>query len=192
MSGTSLDEMFQPDKAAPLAGAGADGEADGFDDLDLEPATTRRIHPLTASLLVALVAVGAFAGGVAVQKSKGTAASVAGLPGGLGARGAFGEFPGGPGGAGVGGAATGTGGGTGAAASAAVIGQVVSISGNTLTIKNFGGKTVVVHLPAGTTVSKTTSTSLSSLSAGTTVSVAGTTAADGSVTATAITTRGGS
>ena len=34
-----------------------------------DPAHTRRVHPLTAGLLVALLGVGAFAGGVAVQKS---------------------------------------------------------------------------------------------------------------------------
>jgi hypothetical protein len=201
MNGTSLDEMFSPDRSegpgqsAPLdAGLDAGGDGD-FDDLDLDPVRRRRVSLVTGALLVALFGIAAFAGGVAVQKSQGASAAT-GLPGGAPA--GFGGFPGGgagaPGGATPGGSTgtTGTATGTGTTTpSAAVIGQVVSISGNTLTIKNFGGKTVVVHLPAGTTVSKTTSEPITTLTPGTTVTVSGTTASDGSVTATGVTTRGG-
>jgi Domain of unknown function (DUF5666) len=195
MSGTSLDEMFQPESTGapngrPVTEAGAGiEEDDGFDDFDLDPAHTRRVHPLTAGLLVALLGVGAFAGGVAVQKSHDSGTTAAASTG-LAALAGRGGFGGGAGG-GFGGAGAGaTGSGAGTAASAAVIGQVVSINGTTLTVKNFGGKTIIVHLPAGTTLSKTTSEPLSSLTAGTTVTVSGTTATDGTVTATSVTTRG--
>jgi len=157
-----------------------------IDDLELEPMAKRRLHPLTGALLLALFGIAAFAGGVAVQKSHGTAAA-SGVPTGFPAAlaGGFGNLGGPAGAAGATGSTS-----SSSAASAAVIGQVVSISGSTLTVRNFGGKTVIVHLPAGTTVSRTTSVPLSTLVAGSTVTVAGTTGSDGSVTATAVTTRG--
>ncbi|HEY4992698.1 MAG TPA: hypothetical protein VII33_11515 [Nakamurella sp.] len=185
MSSTNLDEMFEPKGADPVSNDDAGG-AEDFDDLELEPMAKRRLHPLTGALLLALFGIAAFAGGVAVQKSHGTAAA-SGVPTGFPAAlaGGFGNLGGPAGAAGATGSTS-----SSSAASAAVIGQVVSISGSTLTVRNFGGKTVIVHLPAGTTVSRTTSVPLSTLVAGSTVTVAGTTGSDGSVTATAVTTRG--
>ena len=85
-----------------------------------------------------------------------------------------------------------TSGGTSAAATPAVIGHVVTVTANSLTVKNLGGKTVTVHLSAATTVTAAWSGpgATPALRAGQTVTVAGTTAADGSVTATSVTNRG--
>ncbi|NHC45113.1 hypothetical protein [Motilibacter aurantiacus] len=84
----------------------------------------------------------------------------------------------------------GTGGpGTADASTPAVVGQVVSVQGDTLTVKNFAGKTVTVKVPEGTAVTSSSSVDLSQLVAGTSVSVAGTTADDGSVTASSVTSR---
>jgi hypothetical protein len=70
-----------------------------------------------------------------------------------------------------------------------VIGTVVSVKGKTMTVKDLGGKRHVVHLTDATTATRTTALPVGALTAGTTVSVEGTTNADGSVAATAITTR---
>jgi hypothetical protein len=66
------------------------------------------------------------------------------------------------------------------------IGTVKSISGTTLTITNFAGTTVTVTVPSTATV---TTPGLRGLTVGATVSVAGTTNADGTVTATSVTSR---
>ncbi|RZS87204.1 hypothetical protein EV189_2628 [Motilibacter rhizosphaerae] len=104
------------------------------------------------------------------------------------AGGAAGELPGGaPAGApGTGGAA-----GSSAAAGPAVVGTVVKVSGSTVTVRNFAGKLVTVQVPAGTSVTRTTTTPLRALEAGSTVSVSGTAGTDGSVTASALTQSAG-
>ena len=89
------------------------------------------------------------------------------------------------------GTGAGTGSGTAAAAGPVVVGQVVSVSGTTVTVRNFGGKLVTVTVPEGTTVTSATTVPLSALKPGSTISVVGTTSADGKVTASALTTRTG-
>ena len=124
-----------------------------------------------------------FTGGVLTQKhhDAGTSASSTGFPS-LGA----GGFPtglggGAPGAATSGGATTTTG--------PAVIGTVVKVVGQIMTVKDLGGKSHVIHLTGTTKATKTTTIDLDALKAGTTVTVSGTTSADGSVSATTITTR---
>ncbi|MFI7585693.1 hypothetical protein ACIB24_01295 [Spongisporangium articulatum] len=178
-------------------------EVEPIDPLDeelLAEEAKRRPGKLTLALAAGIVLVGAFAGGVLVQKHYGDSGSSA-LPGGAnfanraGVEGfPSGGFPGGgegfPGGAAV----TGTGGGTGAGTSTggsstsstpAVVGTLTKVSGKSLTVKNFGGKYVKVAMTDDTTV--TMPASLSKLVQGTTVSVVGTTGDDGTVKATAVT-----
>jgi hypothetical protein len=150
----------------------------------------RRTNRLTALLVALIVAALAFAGGVAVQKAhdKGlVAASAATRARGAGATGGTGAGGTGAGGTGAGGtAAAGGTGGAGGTAAPVAIGTVKSISGSTLTLTNFAGTVVTVTVPPTATV---TTDGLGGLVAGGTVSVAGTTAADGTVTATSITSR---
>jgi hypothetical protein len=163
------------------AGYGADDDL-----LDVPP--PKRLSRVTAVLVAGIVAAAGFAGGALVQKhhdagltSAGGAAGAFRRQGtGTGTGGAEG-FPGG--GFPVGG----TGAGGSGAAAPAVVGRVVSVSGNTLTVKNFAGRTVTVTVPEGTSV--TSVVPLSSLKAGTSVSVTGTAGADGSVTASGVTAR---
>ena len=178
------------------------------DDLLLDAAWDRPAirNRLTSVLLVAVLVVCGFAGGIAFQRQRGAAAPTAGglptagLPGG----GAFpgGAFPSGfPGGAqnlpgsgsGVSADASGTsgnplGGGrsTGADQTSppVVVGTVTAVRSTSVTVQNFAGKNVTVQVPS---TAKVTTTGLTGLSAGATVAVAGTAAADGTVTATAIT-----
>jgi hypothetical protein len=161
----------------------------------------RRMSRLTIALLAGLALTVTFTGGALAQKDLGSSTNAA--AGGVARRaGGAGAFPGGgtfPGGAAGGITGTGTGAGTTAgaapatggstAATTAVIGTVVSVSGTTLTVKNLGGKTVIVHLGTDATITKSTTLTASALIAGTTVSVDGTTGSDGSITATAVTTR---
>jgi hypothetical protein len=70
-----------------------------------------------------------------------------------------------------------------------VVGTVTKLSGSSLTVKNLGGKSVKVKIPAGATITVVAGKKLTTLKTGATVSVAGTTATDGTVTATAITVR---
>jgi hypothetical protein len=129
----------------------------------------------------------------------------AGGAGGAGGYGSFGGFAGGAGaGTGVagqgqgqqGGSAAGTGSGaagSGAAGSGAaaatpvVVGTVSKLSGSTLVVKNFGGKSVTVKITAATTFSLPAKLAVSGLKKGTSVSVAGSTAKDGTVTASSVT-----
>lgn len=176
-------------------------ETDDYDeDADLLPAEARSpVNRWTIGLIAAVLMVGSFGAGAYAQRGTGstdqtTAAGGLARPGGTGRQGGYGQFGGGgfggqaPGGApGTGQGAAGSG--QGAAATPVVVGQVVSVSGSTLTVKNFAGATVKVTVPEGTAVSVTASTPLAGLKAGTTVSVSGTKGSDGSVTATGVTAR---
>jgi len=166
---------------------------EGDDDLDLAPPPRRHLGALTGTLLAGLLAAGTFAGGVLAQKSHdrgllagatvGRAGRTAAFAGGGFAGGGFAGGAGG-GGAGGGGAGSGT-----AAAGPVVIGTVVSSTGTSLVVKNFAGRTVTVSLGEGTAVTRSTAVAPAALRPGTAVSITGTTAPDGSVTATAVTSR---
>ena len=108
---------------------------------------------------------------------------------GTGVGGGAGTGTGAAGGDAAGGAAAGGAGGTAAAATPAVVGTVVKVSGTTVTVKNFGGKTIKVTVPADTAITLSTALKLTGLKAGTSISIVGTTAADGSVTASSVTAR---
>jgi hypothetical protein len=148
------------------------------------------------------------AGVVAALRNRtgsGTAAGGYGAAGGFGAAGGYGAA-GGFGGGGTAGARAGTGAGTGsgggigqggsgtgtgqggdtAGAAAGVpvaVGTLQTISGTTLTLKNFADAVITVHVPATATV---TTPGLTGLRPGMSVSVSGTKAADGTVTATSV------
>lgn len=176
----------------------------GEDLLDDEWERPRRTNRLTWILLAAIVAALAFAGGVAVQKAHDTAlvgsvttrARAAGGfgggtgTGGQGRNGAAGTGQGSGAGQG-GGTGAGTGGDAGGAGSAGAgtpvaVGTIKTVSGQTLTLTDFGGTVVTVHIPATATV---TTVGLNPPAVGSPVSVMGTKAPDGSVTAVAITVR---
>jgi len=198
---TALDPPAPEDSG--VGGVEADEELDLGEldevDADLLPAASRRpLSRLTGLLIVGVVAAGAFGAGVTVQKAHdgsltgGGGAQAAGFGGGGGFRGGGG---GGAGGGGFGGG-RGTGAGQGGAAAAgsaagvpAVVGQVVSVKGNTLVVRNFGGRTITVTIPDGTTVTRQTPLDLTALKAGTVVAVEGTTGQNGTVTATSVTAR---
>jgi hypothetical protein len=165
------------------------------DDLDLLAESNRRPGKMTTLLIAGILAVVAFGGGVVVQKHYGSSSSgtaAGGFSQRAGAAGGAGGFPGGTGGTGgvtLGGGST-AGGGTGdtsASTTPAVVGTVVKVSGTTVTVKNFAGKTVKVTVPASTAISLSSALKLTGLKAGTSISIVGTTAADGSVTASAVT-----
>lgn len=179
--GTTVDGW-----AVPASTNGVQPAENPDDDLfDADWNRPKRANRLTFVLVAALVAALAFAGGVAVQKKHdaGLAASAtAGRARGAGGFGGTTE-----------GGATGQAGTTGQGGAAAqgggppvAIGTVKSISGSTLTITNFAGTVVTVTVPPTATV---TTPGLGGLAPGATVSVAGTTNADGTVTATTVTSR---
>jgi len=154
-----------------------------------------RSNRLTRMLLVAILVVAGFGGGVLLQKKHDagstSSTSASGLPAGFsrgaGARGGLGT---GLGGTGTGASSPGGVTGSGAATTVpVVVGTVQAVSGTTLTVQNFAGTVVTVTVPATATV---TTSGLTPLSAGTTVSVSGVKQPDGSVVASAITARAAS
>jgi hypothetical protein len=191
--------------------SGGDHFDDGGDELDSEfaPQPRKRLGKLTAILVALLVAGGGFLAGIQVQKHQTTPAASAasafarrGTATGAEGGGGFGGFGGGTGGTGRGTGGTGTGGtgtggtgtggtGTGGTGSTTaipvVIGQIVSVTGDTVVVKNLGGKLITVKLSATTTITQVST--VAALKAGQNVTVGGTTAADGTVTATSVGTR---
>jgi len=156
---------------------------EGDDDLDLAPPPRRHLGALTGTLLAGLLAAGTFAGGVLAQKSHDRGLLAGATVGRAGRAAAF-AGAGFGGGAGGGGAGSGT-----AAAGPVVIGTVVSSTATSLVVKNFAGRTVTVSLGEATAVTRSTAVAPAALRPGTTVSITGTTGPDGSVTATAVTSR---
>lgn len=176
----------EPSGTGPGSGdQGADDENDsdendsdlfGDEQWDRPPRTNR----LTRVLLMAILVVAGFGGGVLVQKHAGSSSgSVSSFPSG---------FPAGGFSPGAGGGTSAAAGGSGAASSQApvVVGTVKSVSGTTVLVANFAGAVVKVTVPATATV---TTPGLTPLAAGETVSVSGAKKADGSVVATAIVAR---
>lgn len=152
------------------------GDLFGDEQWDRPPRTNR----LTRVLLVAILVVAGFGGGVLVQKHAGSSSgSASSFPSG---------FPTGGFSPGAGGGTSAAAGGSGAASSQApvVVGTVKSVSGTTVLVANFAGTVVTVTVPATATV---TTPGLTPLAAGETVSVSGAKRADGSVVATAIVAR---
>jgi hypothetical protein len=166
-------------------------DEDWFEETDELPRRRRRrlLGPVPAVLFAILLLAGGFLAGVEVQKNQGgSSTSGSGLAGfaalraaakGSGAAGATRSSSGGfAGGAGFGGAG-------GLAGAGITAGEVSYLSGNTLYVTNTEGNTVKVSAPSGTKVSKTVSTSVSSIHPGDTVLVRGSQSA-GKVTASSI------
>jgi len=198
--GTPDVTLFDQAQTTEIAGAGGGGDHfdDADDELDAEfaPQPRKRLGKLTIGLAALLVAGAGFLGGLQVQKHEGSTSTVNPFAaaaarrgtgtGGTAGGGGFGGF-GGATGTGTGGGAGGTTGGTGTSTIPAVIGQIVSASGNTVVVKNLGGQEVTVKLSDTTIISQTATAA--DLKAGQNVTVSGTTGADGTVTATSVGTR---
>jgi hypothetical protein len=142
----------------------------------------------TAALGTAVACAAGFLGGIEIEKSQlSTTASAAVAPGGTagsaaagaGARAAFGF--------GFGAGAAGGGGGGGGAAS---FGTVSSVNGNTIYVTQASGNTVKVRLSSATKITKSLSTSKSSLHPGDAVVVQGATGKNGTLAATSISDSG--
>jgi len=148
-------------------------DADDADFAELPP--KRRVPVLTKGLIVGILMVVAFGGGVMIQKQHdaSSASASSGVP----------SFSGGiPAGAGAGGGST-------AASGPVVVGTVVGVAGNDVTVKDLGGSTHVVHVSATTGLATTSVDWSTSLKPGTTVSINGTKTDDGTITATTVTQR---
>lgn len=193
LSTTTVDhptiEEEEPDVPRGTAPQGATIDDDDADFAELTP--KRGVPAITKLLLVGILVAAGFSGGVMIQKNFGasSASLSTGLPG------FTGEIPAGfPTGAG---AATGDGGasdggngeGSTAASGPVVVGTVVSVSGNDITVEDLGGATHVVHVTETTGLATAGVDWSTSLKPGSTVSVNGTKADDGSVTATTVTQR---
>ena len=174
---------LRPDVPEGTAPQSAMTDADDADFAELPP--KRRVPVFTKGLIVGILMVVAFGGGVMIQKqhdassasaSAGFPSFAGGIPAGVGAGG---------GGASNGGAS----GGSSAASGPVVVGTVVGVAGNDVTVKDLGGSTHVVHVSATTDLATTSVTWSTSLKPGTTVSINGTKADDGTITATTVTQR---
>ncbi|MCU1552368.1 MAG: hypothetical protein JWR36_2928 [Glaciihabitans sp.] len=135
----------------------------------------RYVTPILA--LVAALVIGIF-GGVIIGHSTASASTQAGAGAGfgqgrLGAEGGFGGQ----------GGATGAPGGAGGNFTS---GTIVSVSGNTVVIKQTDGTKVTVTTSGSTAVTKTTKSSVSALATGDTITVIGAKDSSGNVTATTI------
>jgi hypothetical protein len=166
-------------------------DVDGADEIEEEfaPQPKRKLGKASVLLAALLVAGVGFIGGVEAQKHHtGSSAATTGFAARAGAaRGegfqGGGGFAGGTGGL-PGGTATSSAAPGATASTPTVIGTIVSVTGNTMVVKNFAGKLVHVTLSASTAVTKTVPTS--ALTKGQTVTVIGTTGTDGKVAATSV------
>ncbi|MDT7581884.1 MAG: hypothetical protein QOK35_3148 [Pseudonocardiales bacterium] len=164
---------------------------DPDDDLfDVSFEAPRRTNRLTAVLIVALLVVAGFAGGVLVQKRHDTFLAAAAV--GAGDRRSGGGRQQGsaptaaPGGTGAG-DSTGGSGGDAAAGGPVVDGTVRTVNKDSIEVTDRSGAIVRVFVPQTATV---TTRGLGGLVYDAPVSVAGTKDVDGSVTATSVTVRG--
>lgn len=131
---------------------------------------------LTISLVVAIALMGGFYSGFRYEKSK--------VPQAAASPAAFAGVGGGGGGT----ASPGTGGtgGAGGFVGRGTFGQVESVNGNLLTIKDAQGSEVKVQLQASTTITKTVGGAKGDLTQGVNVTVTGQRGTDGTVTAVAV------
>ncbi len=160
----------------------SDGELHSFfEDADdfAAPAASARSARLTRLLTLLLVVVVSFAAGSYAQNRYGPAGGTGATRGGALPSG----MPMGP-------AATAAAGSTTPVSSSpAVIGTVVAVSGDQLTVRDFAGKTHVIAVGSGTKVVSETRIELPALKSGDAVSVAGSTSEDGVIAATSVTKR---
>ncbi len=181
MSREDDTEILPMPSAEPGHTAGYDGDLAAA----LSAAAPRRWHNRTTLVLAALLfLVGGLLGGVEVQKRWGATATGAnnnrpGLPAGTGT----GRFPD------AAGPATGAdqGGATPSAAAAGATGTVKLVDGATVYVQTADGSIVTVRTNAETTVRASQRSALTDLKAGDAVTVQGAADAEGTVTATTVT-----
>jgi len=183
---TGIDQLLDgdPDGANPADHGDASRVAgDSVDDEFELPPARGRLPRLTALLLAGVLIAAGFLAGAYVQRTHGASSTATtGFPN-------FGS--GGPpnfGGALPGGDTSAPGGSTTSNRNN-VIGTVVHANTSSITVKDFGGTTHVVHVKASTQVQRNTDISANDLKPGSTVVVTGTSGAGGSITATSITQR---
>ena len=170
----------RPDVPEGTAPQSAMPDTDDAEFAELPP--KRRVPLLTKGLIVGILMVVAFGGGVMIQKQHDASSASASS--------SFPSFAGGiPAGAGAGASNGGASGGSTTASGPVVVGTVVGVAGNDVTVKDLGGSSHVVHVSATTGLATTSVDWSTSLKPGTTVSVNGTKADDGTVTATTVTQR---
>lgn len=143
----------------------------------------RRLPVLTAILVLAVGAGGAFIGGAEIQKNYGTAANSSATGTASSTSALAGRFRG----AGANTAGRGLPGGAAAGAGGGTAGTVTLIKGSSLYVTDASGNTVTVKTTSGSQITKTVSGSVKTIHPGDTVTVTGTQAKNGSYTATAIT-----
>ena len=182
MTPASDDTAVLP--AAPAAPEPVAERDDGLAGELARAAPRRWWNRATVALGAVVLLLGAFLGGLQVQKHYGTGATATGFPsgGGAGARGG-GGFPGGgslPGG----GVAP-----TAAAPAAAgpTNGKVKLVNGSTIYVETADGTVVTVKTSGDTAVQRATRSKLKDVKAGDTVSVQGAADGQGTVTATTVT-----
>lgn len=175
MNDTSVDHRTDdPDLDIDI-----DSESAWADDEFAESPRRRGPGLLTTLLLVALVAAAGFTAGVVAQKQTADSAAAGGLPPFL----QGGALP--PG-------LTPPGGGGGTATTAntpALVGTVVAVDGDTVTVQDLGGNQFQVLTTPDTTVTLSSPITTDTLANGQNVQVRGTKKSDGTVDATAITAR---
>jgi hypothetical protein len=168
------------------------GWDDDEEDLPVRP-VRKRLGPFSLLLIGAVVAAGAFYGGVVTEKNHvtattvsaaaasraRTAATTAGAPGAAGAAGAAGRT-GTAGAAGAAGAAGGAGG------AGATFGTVKLIDGTNVYVQDATGNITKVATTAQSTITITSTGTTKNIKPGDTVVVTGPTGADGTVNATSI------
>jgi Domain of unknown function (DUF5666) len=153
-------------------------------DIEPDPALVgelqrrRAVTPLTRSLLVLVIAGGAFLGGVLVERSQAKTTPSSALPSGVSANIAA-LF----GGARTSTTVAGAGGTTGASST---FGTVKLVDGKNVYVSDAQGNVVKVATNATTKITTNQPASIAKLKPSTTVIVQGTTAADGTLTATSI------
>jgi hypothetical protein len=173
----------EPTEPLVIADQYLDADAEDEDDDYLpRPQVGRRIPALTAALLLAILATGAFFSGVEVQKRAGKAKAT-NTSAALATAGATGNTNGA--------AATGTGGAAGFGGSGRAggrsIGLVTNVQPGVISITDAQGNVVKITTTANPTVSKSTQGTLSDIQIGNTIVVQGQQGSDGSVKATSIT-----
>ena len=186
----SIDETHQT-QAEPAFAAQQPVERDQWidEDEELPPRPRRRLlTPVPLALLGVLLLACGFIGGVLVEKGEGGSSTGGASGSSLASR--FAALRGGSsaiGKTGAAGAAAGGFAGLGAGGSRPVSGSVSYVDGHTLYITNSEGNTVKVLTSAGTTVTKSVSSTVPSIHPGETVSVRGSSGSSGALTAESIT-----
>jgi hypothetical protein len=173
-----MNESLQGEMAEAYEGHWAD------ELQDLPPRPRRRLlTPLTGALLAVLLAACGFVGGVLVEKGQTPSSSPAGFAARLTAGGGAGVRAAGEGRAGGFGGQSGPAGGQGGNFT---VGQVSSVEGRTLYVTTPQGTIVRIKVPAGESVSRTTTASVHSIHPGDSVVVQGSKGTHGVIDATSV------